>query len=164
MKKLTAIAAAAAMLSSPALAGDNKGYVELESGSTWTQGQVLGGKVGLQPMKFIGVETGYTHVFNTLAPSEIWTGDVVLSVPVDGVKVVPFALADEIQRRAHTEGVRVLLCLDVAGGSVLRARSTVRTAVTVSRPIVVTRSYPVYVGSSYGRFSPQTRGVSGGSS
>ena len=93
MKKLTAIAAAAAMLSSPALAGDNKGYVELDSGSTWTQGQVLGGKVGLQPMKFIGVETGYTHVFNTLAPSEIWTGDVVLSVPVDGVKVVPFALA-----------------------------------------------------------------------
>ena len=67
--------------------------LELDSGSTWTQGQVLGGKVGLQPMKFIGVETGYTHVFNTLAPSEIWTGDVVLSVPVDGVKVVPFALA-----------------------------------------------------------------------
>ena len=93
MKKLTAIAAAAAMLSSPALAGDNKGYVELASGSTWTQGQVLGAKVGLQPMKFVGFETGYTHVFNTLAPSEIWTGDVVLSVPVDGVKVVPFALA-----------------------------------------------------------------------
>lgn len=93
MKKLTAIAAAAAMLSSPALAADKKGYVELDSGSTWTQGHVLGAKVGLQPMKFVGFETSYTHVFNTLAPSEIWTGDVVLSVPVDGIKVVPFVLA-----------------------------------------------------------------------
>ena len=45
----------------------------------------------------------------------------------DEGRFVPFALADEIQRRAHTEGVRVLLRLDVAGGSELRGSFYRRT-------------------------------------
>ena len=35
-------------------------------------------------------------------------------------RFVPFTLSDEIQRRAHTEGARILLRLDVAQGTELR--------------------------------------------
>ena len=92
MKKLAVIAAAAALLSTPALAQDPKWFAGPTVGSTWTQGSNLGFNGGYQVNKHLGFETNYDHVFNAVNAIDLATTNVVVGYPIEGTKVTPYAL------------------------------------------------------------------------
>lgn len=123
MKKFALIAAAAAaLLAAPASAQDKKWFAGPTVGSTWTQGSNLGFDGGYQLNKYLGFETTYDHVFNSVNAIDLVATNVVVGYPISGTKVTPYALTGlgyQFQSNANQgvwnvgAGLRVDLAKDV---------------------------------------------------